>query len=391
MVGIGEYSIRNIIGNRNSDPGHWLLRGIQSAIFYYASCAPCVERAHKKKRRREAELAAKEMVDREPNFNRQPMAFQTNEQWTEEILIGPGPPKQYKGDPIAQKYQQEVKRLIRTPPATPNEEQQKKKSMLKQRPKVERRLSDAMLNVKESIIESLHPGRWVLRRQDRDDEILWWGLGDNVTNVKEKVKGMWDKVTHTKDEDVRTGRKRAHTNESDRPDWHRGLNAPVNDLHPPVVSMLPATREEAAWMVLPPPSAAVMAGRERPGPEMAYRKAMCVIGAPEREQENVRPTESPRSMSDMTWATDSAGDTSDEEEEIRPRHSSEPLPRVRPPARAAYTDLSVPRVRPIKTLDGIPMDLFTKAELPSKGTDTPKSRPTSWSFQYIIPNQHATQ
>ncbi len=40
-------------------------------------------------------------------------------------------------------------------------------------------------------------------------------------------------------------------------------NPPVNDLHPPVVSTAPSSREETRWMLQPPPSAKIMEGKER--------------------------------------------------------------------------------------------------------------------------------
>lgn len=209
-----------------SDPGHWLLRGIQSAIFYYVSCSPCLEHKYRKQRRREAREAADAVVTTEPGVIRQPTAFQTNEQWAEELILGPGPPKQWKSDEVLAKVKQKFKSSPQDGP----------------RSSMDRRLSNTFENVKESLRQSLHPEKWNWIRYDREDEVLW-GLGDKVTRI-------WDKVTNIHQEDP-TGKKRADTNENDR-DYMRGRIPAVNDLHPAVVSQLPATREEAAWMLLPP-------------------------------------------------------------------------------------------------------------------------------------------
>lgn len=50
-------------------------------------------------------------------------------------------------------------------------------------------------------------------------------------------------------------------------DWAfyaRGRNPSINSLAPPVVSTLPATSEEASWMLQPPPPAKVMEGKQAP-------------------------------------------------------------------------------------------------------------------------------
>ena len=70
-------------------------------IFYYVSLTPCIEYKYKRRRKHEAKQAEKaeaEIVSQQPGLVRQPRAFQTNEQWAEELMLGPGPPKGWKGD-----------------------------------------------------------------------------------------------------------------------------------------------------------------------------------------------------------------------------------------------------------------------------------------------------
>jgi hypothetical protein len=331
-------------------PGHWFWRGVQSAIFYYVSCSPCLDRKYKKQRKREAKNATQELVTTEPGAIRQPTAFQTNEQWAEELILGPGPPKPWKPDEILAR----VKQKFQTPPDAPP------------RPSIDRRISNPFETVKESLKNTLHPDKWNWKRYDREDEMLW-GWGDKVTK-------MLDKVTFHHEEP--TGRKRAHTDDSDR-DYTRGRIPDVNDLHPPVASRLPATREEAAWMILPPPSRAVMEGKQRPGDDTNHRKPLCVIGRPMREE-----VEAPEDEEETAY----------EERPSHDRHLSEPIP-GRPPADNRHFSEPVQLLHPplAVTTDSFisKPDVFdTKSDIfPLAGTVTPKSRPSSWQFHYIIPAQ----
>ncbi|KAJ4983034.1 hypothetical protein SVAN01_11491, partial [Stagonosporopsis vannaccii] len=73
----------------------WFLRGVQSAVFHYASCAPCTGYADGRKRRREAKLARKaraKLVLEQPGAYHHPEPTGTNPYWGEEIALGPGPP-----------------------------------------------------------------------------------------------------------------------------------------------------------------------------------------------------------------------------------------------------------------------------------------------------------
>lgn len=45
--------------------------------------------------------------------------------------------------------------------------------------------------------------------------------------------------------------------------YYLAKNPPVNDLHPPVVSTAPSSRDETRWMLQPPPPAKIMEGKER--------------------------------------------------------------------------------------------------------------------------------
>ena len=76
-------------------------RGIQSAIFYYLSCAPCTGYSYRKKRRKEADRdrVAKHALEMEqPGLYRHPSPFATNVHWQTEIDLGPTPCLLYTSD-----------------------------------------------------------------------------------------------------------------------------------------------------------------------------------------------------------------------------------------------------------------------------------------------------
>lgn len=357
----------------STDPGHWFWRGVQSAIFYYVSCSPCIEYRHKQRRREEAR-AARAVVTQQPGVVPRPVAFQTNEQWGEELLLGPGPPKPYKPDNLVQR----LRDRLATEPASPDKPE---------RPGMERRISSAVENMKESLRMSINPDKWNWKRYDREDEVLE-GFGDKMTR-------MWDRVTnigHHDEQEPPVGRKRAHTNESERYDYSRGRIPAVNDLHPPVVSQLPATREQAAWMLLPPPSAAVMAGKKRPHEDQNVRKPLCIIGRPPPlpppppEKQTDRPALWEQQRYDSQESHNMDGDTEVGEGSIRKhqRHQSAPLPF---PTKAMIADRLLPQLRPAK-LDLDPDFDPSKAESASLvDVYDSKSRPPDWQFHYIIPTQ----
>jgi len=285
------------------EQGNWFLRGVQSAIFYYISLTPCLKWNHKRQRRREAR-GHPEIITTQPGMIRQPRAFETNEQWAEELMLGPGPPKGWKVDTLLKKLHKTMKSEARSEqgptsneaelptqktarrPSTSNSDMSKETSeddssvAGDSKPTMERRLSNAVENIKDSLRATLHPERWNWIRYDREDEILW-GFSERMTR-------MWNRATSGGHHDPEVGMNtsshvgsRAGPRSGDPYDYHRARNPEINEFHPPVVSQLPATKDEAAWMMLPPPSAEVMAGKQRPGADMGMRWPICVMGRPD--------------------------------------------------------------------------------------------------------------
>jgi hypothetical protein len=297
----------------------WFWRGTQSAIFYYATLSPCMEYNHKRKRRKEAKAAGKERAALElsqPDMILQPMAFTTNRYWAEEIEAGPGPPKGRRRDSLAgdlaqinpkadgtQKPSSKGKQksafannpntvtfIEPAPSDAPSSVEPVKPQVRTQRPSVDMKPS-AFDTLKGTIRSSLSPETWNWKRYEREDEPLW-GLNDAMSR-------MWDRArpSHNRNgssggpserrRSLSRGRRRADTADSDRYvyDYSRARHPEVNDLHPPVVSQLPATKAEVAWMLQPPPSRAVMEGKVRPGAEdMSIRRPLAVIGTTTEEE-----------------------------------------------------------------------------------------------------------
>lgn len=194
----------------------WLFRGVQSAVFYYASCTPCAMSIDRHKRKKEAARAQRlkekcnlEPVTDQPRPFSQPTPFSTNEGWREEIALGPGPPARRGGNRNQH-------------PRDPSWESDDDQSYTSQAKK------------------DKYPGLWRSMRYQREDEPLWG----------QQVRGSSIGFS---------GRGRADPNEPSKYDAARV--PPVNDLHPPIVSG-PSSRADTRWMLQPPPSAKVMAGKE---------------------------------------------------------------------------------------------------------------------------------
>lgn len=197
----------------------WLYRGAQSAVFYYATCTPCAQSIDRRKRKKDAirtqrlkEKGDPEVVTDQPRPFPQPTPFSTNQGWDEEITLGPGPP--------ARRH----RNIPRTDSWNTDQSSQLKK--------------DKSGGLMHPIAE-----RW--KRYQREDEPLWgqdWG---------QEVRGSSIGFS---------GRGRAIEEEPSK--YYMPRAPPINDLHPPIVSG-PISRADTRWMLQPPPSAKVMAGKER--------------------------------------------------------------------------------------------------------------------------------
>ncbi|KAJ5450188.1 uncharacterized protein N7458_006637 [Penicillium daleae] len=197
----------------------WLYRGAQSAVFYYVTCTPCAMSIDRRKRKKDAariqrlnEKAAADLVTDQPRPFPQATAFSTNEGWTEEISLGPGPPTRRGGN----------RNHARTNSGNTDQGSLSKKDK------------------SGGLMQPLND-RWKSMRYQREDEPLW---GQEVRGSSIGFSG------------------RGRTDHQEPPKYYAAHVPPVNDLHPPIVSG-PRSRAETRWMLQPPPSAKVMAGKER--------------------------------------------------------------------------------------------------------------------------------
>jgi hypothetical protein len=94
---------------------------------------------------------------------------------------------------------------------------------------------------------------WNRKRYQREDEDLW-GFGELVSNKQTAVAASSLRAT---------GITRPGTSKSSADSYYAVRNPPVNDLHPPVVSLPSPHPSNNRWMLQPPPKAAVMSGKER--------------------------------------------------------------------------------------------------------------------------------
>ncbi|KAL8689745.1 MAG: hypothetical protein Q9218_004644 [Villophora microphyllina] len=201
----------------------WFWRGFQSAVFYYVSCAPCTQRAYRRKRRKDI-ARSKAARDMEDGLYPHPAPFSTNQYWQEEMALGPGPPRKKKdmdrkrGRDSAQMSQRDLTTGNSARTGTSSADTIIAKISTEESVEVEqeRRSGDG----------------WNRRRYQREDEDLWGA--DSVYDPQPGDKN-----------------------------YYVAKNPAVNDLHPPVVSTQPTHRSETRWMLQPPPSARVMEGKER--------------------------------------------------------------------------------------------------------------------------------
>ena len=86
---------------------------------------------------------------------------------------------------------------------------------------------------------------WNRKRYQREDEVLW---GHELQEGEDK-------------NDPNAARLRPATSSSSG-NYYYPISPAVNDLHPPTISSLPANKSQMKWMLQPPPSAKIMAGKE---------------------------------------------------------------------------------------------------------------------------------
>jgi hypothetical protein len=211
---------------------------VQSAVFHYASCAPCAGYSDGRKRRKAAR-AARKIKDKlqleDPDAYQHPPPTGTNPYWDEEIRIGPGPPPRR-----ARRTNTGSTRGITTA-GTQNSALSKGGSSIDGADNL--RLSD----------DTIEDETWNHKRYQREDEDLW--------GIDEPSIPLHEMASASSAGDVGFNPRRPGSSRS--ASYYSVRAPPVNDLHPPVVSAPSPDPADNRWMLQPPPKASVMAGRER--------------------------------------------------------------------------------------------------------------------------------
>ncbi|GAB7365537.1 hypothetical protein MBLNU230_g6610t1 [Neophaeotheca triangularis] len=212
-------------------------RGVQSAIFYYLSCAPCTDYNYRKRRKKEArkDREGREALESEqPGLYRHPSPFSTNQHWDADRLLGPIPVRGKK------KSQAENKRASKSAGIDSNAGGSN--------------IASTTTLEEEHSPDAEDDDRWNRRPYQRQDEELWRTVPADERQ-RSRNGGLSGSVPLSRPATART------TDSSQS--YHSKRNPAINDLHPPTVTHV-QSREDVAWMLQPPPVAAVMHGSEKP-------------------------------------------------------------------------------------------------------------------------------
>lgn len=105
---------------------------------------------------------------------------------------------------------------------------------------------------------------WNRTRYQREDEALWGhdtpGPGQRIFDAIARAGSTAGRLLEGR---LTKSEVEGSSDDENPKSYYLAKNPPVNDLHPPVVSTQPASRDETRWMLQPPPPAKVMEGKER--------------------------------------------------------------------------------------------------------------------------------
>lgn len=214
-------------------------RGIQSAIFYYLSCAPCAEARYRRKRKEEA---ARGRVEREalhaemPHLYRHPSPSSTNPHWHTEISAGPALSSRGK------------RRTNNTADAS----HKNLKTSMTQVSNDSNIPSSVDLSLRSrGSRDGRNDSKFNFKQYQREDEETWSGAPVGTFSDVGSLNGSGIS---------RPQRARTRDSANDR-SYDGYKNPPLNDLHPATVTRI-RSREEAKWLMAPPPTADFMSGRD---------------------------------------------------------------------------------------------------------------------------------
>ncbi|KAI6910881.1 hypothetical protein KC318_g11346 [Hortaea werneckii] len=220
-------------------------RGLQSAIFYYLSCAPCAEASYRKKRKRDAIRGRAERVELEREMGarlyRHPSPSSTNPHWATEIANGPTMTRgKRKGHATGQQDESLKSRDSGGTQTTAGASRSNLASSVDLLPKAESRSGSQL---------KINP-------YQREDEELWGSSGSDPP-LRSHLDGSSGTHAPMRPPAART------KDSSSSSVYHCYRNPPVNEKHPAIARKV-HSREEVAWMLQPPPSPDVMKGKVQP-------------------------------------------------------------------------------------------------------------------------------
>ncbi|KAK3672292.1 hypothetical protein LTR78_007832 [Recurvomyces mirabilis] len=226
-----------------------LHRGIQSAIFYYLSCAPCSDARYRKKRKQEAQRdrADRELLEAQmPDLYRHPSPSSTNPYWQAEIALGPQPVSRNgknRKTPTGESQRGgngNGNGVLRT-----SATQSSNASMVASSVDVARTWSSPEYRNESTSSFAQH---------QRDDEPLWGVEEERNMPYRNRLRG-----SSNPDEPIRPAKARTR----DPTIYEAPYNPTINDQHPATVTKV-KSQDDIAWMLQPPPVADVMSGKRPP-------------------------------------------------------------------------------------------------------------------------------
>ena len=218
-------------------------RGIQSAIFWYASCAPCVEARYEKQRKRDA-IRGREMREQLaveiPNMYRHPSPAATNPHWQTEIDSGPHLTtrgRKYANRDRTRDISKEIKR----------ERAVTQSSDASEIP------SSVDLSLSARSGDGRIDSKLYFQQFQRDNEQGPLNAPSSERLPFRSASGMSSRSNITRP---------TRALMADDPNYVHHRAPQVNDMHPATITKI-ASKAEAKWLLAPQPTADFMEGRDR--------------------------------------------------------------------------------------------------------------------------------
>jgi len=244
-----------------------LVRGIQSVLFLYLSCAPCLRFYRHKKRlkqhqREHRERNATQLMT--PENYRQASPYRTNYYWAEEMRLGPGPPpqrltkkmrqKKVKADRLAASEAEKTALPARSPSQDHGRKDRRGNTG-------EQSAVDSVRDILINAAISLKPTgvKWNTELYQREDEELWVSDEDGPSTLESRV-GHERRKSYGGSSFGFPRLGRFATAQASDKGFYMARNPPVNEHHPPIVSNPATSMVSNKWMLQPPPSPSIMNG-----------------------------------------------------------------------------------------------------------------------------------